>query len=73
MEAIASEAGRLPYAEVYYVDRWHRAAVVHTADTELGWMAWVRFRPEQGELMLRRFAEADVHIYEGESIDLEEL
>jgi hypothetical protein len=72
MEAVAAEADRLPYAEVYHVDRWHRAAVVHTADTEFGWMAWVQFRPE-GELMLRRFAEADVHIYEGESIDLEEL
>ena len=72
MEAAESDAERMPYAEVYYVDSWRRGGVVHTAETELGWMAWVRIR--QGEdLVLRRFARADVHMYDGELIGTEEL
>jgi hypothetical protein len=72
MEAVASDAERLPYAEVYYVDSWHRGAVMATADTDFGWMAWVRFR-QGDDLVVRRFARPDVHIYEGESVDATEL
>lgn len=72
MDSSSSVDDRLPFAEVYFVDRWHRGAVVHTAETEIGWMAWVRFRQGNG-LVLRRFAEADIHLYDDETVDPAEL